>query len=360
MALRTEADVVRTLKSGSYPLSAIYAACENAGDEVIGRQGGHQKLVDYQERWQRRVRGALQTLRRAGMADAVGHGVWAIHGTEEEPTGAVLVLLPHDPGRMELVLGEAHEILAHLEEPATLVIADPPYALGVGRGDDEDTGARVYQRNDNKVVSGYVDWDPEEYRERTTQWVQAAAQALRPGGYLAAISGPSRTGWIQVAGEDAGLTYVNRVVVKRPFALKTTRRFAHAHNEVTIFCRGPLTSSKREFVIPADLPKARNGADYPLDFWDDVPKEERHGLLRYNNALPSVLVRRLVRSLSAVGDLVCDPFLGSGTSLLVCLQEGRRFVGGDVNALALRFSMARSLDEWLCPEGQGTLALGGA
>jgi hypothetical protein len=77
------------------------------------------------------------------------------------------------------VLGEAHEILAHLEEPATLVIADPPYALGVGRGDDEDTGARVYQRNDNKVVSGYG--DPEEYRERTTQWVQSGGSSgLRP------------------------------------------------------------------------------------------------------------------------------------------------------------------------------------
>jgi hypothetical protein len=74
MALRTEADVVRTLKSGSYPLSAIYAACAQAGDDVVARDGGHEKLVDYQERWQRRVRGALQTLRRAGMADAVGHG----------------------------------------------------------------------------------------------------------------------------------------------------------------------------------------------------------------------------------------------------------------------------------------------
>jgi DNA modification methylase len=357
MALRTEADVVRTLKSGSYPLSAIYAACAEAEPELIARDGGHEKLVDYQERWQRRVRGALQTLRRAGMADAVGHGVWAIHGSSQQPTSALLVLLPHDPGRMELVLGEAHQILDRLDEPATLVIADPPYALGVGRGYSEDTGERVYQRCDDQMVPGYVDWDPAEYRERTSQWVLAAARALRPGGYLAAISGPSRTGWIQVAGEDAGLTYVNRIVVKRPFALRTTRRFAHSHHEVTVFCRGPLTSSKRAFTIPDDLPKARNGADYPLDFWDDVPKEERQGLRRYNNALPSLLIRRLVQSLSAVGDLVCDPFLGSGTSLLVCLQEGRRFVGGDVNPEALRFSMARSLDEWLCPAGQGALAL---
>ena len=63
----------------------------------------------YQERWQRRVRGGLQTLRRAGMADAVGHGVWASHGSSQQPTSALLVLPPHDPGRMELVLGGTTE-----------------------------------------------------------------------------------------------------------------------------------------------------------------------------------------------------------------------------------------------------------
>jgi hypothetical protein len=43
------------------------------------------------------------------MADAVGHGVWASHGSSQQPTSALLVLPPHDPGRMELVLGGTTE-----------------------------------------------------------------------------------------------------------------------------------------------------------------------------------------------------------------------------------------------------------
>jgi DNA modification methylase len=357
MALRTEADVVRTLSSGSYPLASLYALCEAAGEEVVGRDGGHDRVQDGQERWQRRVRGALVALRRVGAAEAVGHGVWAIRGTRERPLGAVLVLLPRDPGRVELVLGEASEMLRRLDEPAALIVADPPWGLGVGRGVKEDTGARVYARDDSEVVPGYVDVDPGEYREFTGRWVSAAADALQPGGYLAAVSGPQQAGRIQVCAEDAGLTYVNRIIARRPFPLPTTRRFGHAHSEVTLFCRGPLESARRHFTVPEDLPRARSGAAYPQDVWDDVPPVQRQGLRRYRNALAPLLVRRLVLSLSRLGDLVADPFLGSGTTLLVCLEEGRRFVGCDVNPEALRFAMARALDELLCPGGQGALAL---
>ncbi len=206
------------------------------------------------------------------------------------------------------------------------------------------------------MVPGYVDVEPSVYAEFTDRWVGAAAQALREGGHLAMVTGPEQTDIVMSAARRHGLTYVNRICARRPFALPTTRRFAHAHHEVSIVCRGPLASRLRHFSTPPDLPRARSGRTYPLDVWD-LPKQERRGLLRYANALHPTLVRRLVLSLSRLGELVADPFLGSGTTLLVCLEEGRRFLGADLNPEALRFAMARHATEWLPPQQQLTLAV---
>lgn len=57
------------------------------------------------------------------------------------------------------------------------------------------------------------------------------------------------------------------------------------------------------------------------------------------------LVSRLIRSTTNAGDLVADPFLGSGTTAVACLLDDRRCYGGDLNPQALRFTMGRVLAE---------------
>jgi DNA modification methylase len=56
-------------------------------------------------------------------------------------------------------------------------------------------------------------------------------------------------------------------------------------------------------------------------------------------------VSRVIRSTTDEGDLVADPFLGSGTTAVACLHDRRRFFGGDLNPHSLRFAMARILAE---------------
>jgi methylase of polypeptide subunit release factors len=360
MALRTEADVVATLEAGTYPLPALYGVV--AAEADVARDRGHDRVQDGQPRWQRRVRCALQHAKRTGRARQAGRGVWAItDGTVGRPVRALLVLLTAAPTQLELALVDAATLLGRVEEQVSLVLADPPWALD--RGQPGGVDQRVYVRDHQRVVGGYEDVSPAEYAEFTQRWVRAAAAALRPGGYLAAITGPQQAARVQVAAADAGLSYVNAVVVRRPFALRSTRRFAHAHLVVSLLAVGPPDSPLRYFASPPDLPKARSGRDYPLDWWPDIPKYERAGLLRYDNALHPRLVRRIVLATTrpteqtpdGLGELVADPFVGSGTAALVCLQEGRRFVGGDVNPAALRFTMARLLAEHLWTPRQLTL-----
>lgn len=358
MALRTERDVVEALAGEAVTLEELYAACEAAG--VIDRDNGHDVVKGQNDtRWKRRVRNALQALKYTGRAQRIGESTWVVDGTRDNPQRALLVLCD-EAGELELVLDDAASFLRACDEPYDLIVADPPWALQRQSANPSvhDHNERVYYRDSDRVVGGYVDVDPAEYHDFTARWMEAAAEMLRPGAYVAAISGPQQAARLQVAAEEVGLTYVNHIVVKRAFALRTTQRYSHAHWAITLMCKGPLRSKRRFFDVPADLPKARSGADYPLDVWTDVPKYERQGLLRYDNALPPTLVRRIVQSTTTGPDnghapnsaLVADPFCGSGTTALVCLETQRRCRTADVNPEALRFTMARLSIEHLQPK----------
>jgi len=239
---------------------------------------------------------------------------------------------------------DAVALLRSLDEPADLVLCDPPYALGRGAG--HFAGCR---RDQAKVLEGYVDVDPSAYAEFSLRWITAAAAILRHGGQLAVVTGPQQACHVQCAAEHAGLTWVSQVVARKAFPLLTSRRPSCAHWCVTVMCRGALSNPTRVFNPPADLPTAASGADYPLDWWQTNGRADRPGLLRYDNALPLPLVTRLVRAFSDPGELVVDPMLGSGTTPIAAHLAGRRFVGGDLNPAAVRFAAARLLDEHLWP-----------
>lgn len=344
--LRTEADLLRTLESGTYTVSDLYRRAERAG--LADRPGGRKVIQDGKEQYKRRVRSALQHLKRQGKARRRdgGEAGWVIEGTTARPRRALFVWLPSDPSQVELVLGKAAEVLAQADEPIDLIVADPPWALGRARAGSGYQ--RTYRRNHDQVVGGYVEVDESEYADFTAEWVAAAAAALRPGGYLAVVTGGQQAARVQVVAEDvAGLTYVNSIAAKRWFGMYTTRRFVHQHNRITLMTKGPLDSARRVFYRPDEMPRGRGGHIYATDVWDDLPEERRSGLLRYDNALHPALVSRVVRSTTNRGDLVADPFLGSGTTAVACLQDGRRFYGGDVNPNSLRFAMGRILAEVL-------------
>lgn len=355
-ALRTEADLLRTLESGTYTVGELYRMAEAAG--LADRPGGRKRIQDGKEQYRRRVRTALQGLRRQGRARRVdsGDAAWFIEGTHTAPRRALFVWLPADPSHVELVLGRAADVLAAADEPLDLIVADPPWALA--RAETDAAYRRTYARNGAQVMPGYVEVDAAEYADFTAEWMAAAAGVLRPGGYLAVVTGAQQSARVQVIGEDvAGLTYVNSISVRRTMGMYATRRYVHGHNRVTLLTKGPLDSAARMFTRPPEMPRGEAGEVYAVDVWDDIPDERRPGLLRYDNALNPRLVSRVVRSTTRHGDLVGDPFVGSGTTPVVCLQTGRRFYGGDANPHALRFTMGRVLAELVPTMQPGQLAL---
>jgi DNA modification methylase len=336
--LATEADVLRTLRTGTYTVSELYALCQEQAP--VGRAGGHDPIPDHpgDRRWKR----------RSGQAERIGRTAWAIQGPAHQPSRLLLIVAGATPREFELRLQAATELLAGLDEPADLVLCDPPYGLRRGRG--HFTDGNGYRRDHTRVIGGYVDVEPGEYADFTHGWVQAAAAALRPAGQLAAITGPQRAAIVQCAAEQAGLTWVSTIAARRTFPLATLRRPAAAHWSITVMCRGSLGNPRRVFHPPADLPAARSGHPYPLDWWADNGRADRPGLLRYDNSLPLRLVTRAVTAFSDPGGHVADPFLGGGTTAVACWATGRRFTGGDVNPEAVQFAAARLLNEHAWPD----------
>lgn len=60
----------------------------------------------------------------------------------------------------------------------------------------------------------------------------------------------------------------------------------------------------------------------------DVEKEERY----HPTQKPIEVIRQLIKNHSKPGDLICDPFMGSGTTAVACNQLGRRFIGFEISA----------------------------
>jgi len=359
MALRTEADVVRTLRAGTYTLDELYRLVEATVD--VTRDSGTDEIHPGDRRWRRRVRGALQQARAKGTGRRVRRATWVIDGPREQPRRMVFIGPAATVAEFELRLQDAIALLEDLDEPADLVVTDPPYALGRGTGPGANRVARAYSPRRN-VVPGYQDVDPGEYREFTYRWVAAAAAALRPGGQLCVVTGPQQAAVHQIAAEDAGLTFVSSIAARRDFAMRATRRPAMGHWTVTTLCRGRLDHPARVWNTPPDLPKARSGADYPLDVWEHNGRVQRtkDGLLTYDNMLPVRLAWRLVYAHSNPDELVVDPFTGASSIAEQAHLLGRRVIAGDTNPHAIAFSAARMLDEVLWPGEQApTLAPAG-
>ena len=83
----------------------------------------------------------------------------------------------------------------------------------------------------------------------------------------------------------------------------------------------------------------KNGIRFNV--WEQIPEKNR--TLKHPAKFPVALARDHILSWSNEGDLVCDPFLGSGTTAVAALESQRRFIGCDVNPKYVEMSKTRLL-----------------
>jgi modification methylase len=217
-----------------------------------------------------------------------------------------------------------------------LLICDPPFGSCEPRFDQH-----AY-RDDITVVDGYVAV-PETYAQFSKAWLEQAYRVLQPNGSLYVVSGWCNTHLIQQALLDVGFHVIEKIIWKHRFGFDMKRQFVNSHCEI-FYCSKhanaqPYFARESRFY---DSDRATFGLRFHPNFRDRESvwsiKEPLHsGEKRTPGKLPDALVAKMLAYSSHVDHLVCDFFLGYGTTALVARSMGNRVCGFEIDPEAYRY-----------------------
>jgi len=208
-----------------------------------------------------------------------------------------------------------------------LVFADPPYNLQLG-GD--------LRRPDDSLVDAVDDdWDKfasfADYDAFTRAWLSACRRVLKPDGALWVIGSYHNIFRVGAILQDLGFWMLNDIVWRKanPMPNFRGRRFTNAHETLIWAARGE--ASRYTFHYEAlkggnDDLQMRSDWYLPLCTGDERLKDEK-GAKVHPTQKPESLLARVLLSASNPGDVVLDPFFGTGTTGAVAKALGRHFIG---------------------------------
>ncbi|MBY0421994.1 MAG: site-specific DNA-methyltransferase [Parvularculaceae bacterium] len=208
-----------------------------------------------------------------------------------------------------------------------LVFADPPYNLQLGG---------ELTRPDNSRVDGVDDaWDKfssfAEYDRFTRDWLFEARRVLKPDGALWVIGSYHNIFRVGTILQDLGYWILNDIVWNKTNPMPNFRgtRFTNAHE--TLIWAARARESKYTFNYAAmkasnDDLQMRSDWSLPICTGGERLKVAGGGKAHPTQKPESLLYRVLI-STTEVGDVVLDPFFGSGTTGAVAKMLGRRYVG---------------------------------
>lgn len=239
--------------------------------------------------------------------------------------------------------GDCLELLRRLPEGSVpLAFADPPFNIGY-----------AYDVYDDRQ-------DSEKYLRWTQEWMKEVVRVLSPTGtFWLAIGDEYAAEAKIIAQKELGLTCRSWVIWYYTFGVNCVRKFSRSHAHLFHFLKdaSQFTFNDAEIRVPsarqlvyADA-RANPKGRLPDDTWilrpQDVPEgftpdqdtwyfprvagtfKERAGF--HGCQMPEQLLGRIINCSSNPGDLVLDPFAGSGTTLAVAKKLGRQWIGFDVS-----------------------------
>lgn len=244
----------------------------------------------------------------------------------------------------ELIHADVLEAMATIDnESVDFVFADPPYFLS-NDGFTVKSGKSVsVNKGEWDKSSGFIQ-DVDFHRK----WIAECLRVLKPNGTLA-ISGTYHSiykcGFIL---QEMEARIINELIWFKPNGAPALagRNFTASHE--TLIWAAKSQKSKHVFnyadskswVSPQD--KLLNSGKQMRSVWSipTTPKREKlNGI--HPTQKPLELLRRMVALCSEKGDLVLDPFCGSGTTAIACLELGRNFIGIDLDEGHLELARKR-------------------
>lgn len=234
------------------------------------------------------------------------------------------------PGWLDTIMkGDCVAAMNRLPDHSVDVIfADPPYNLQLG-GD-------LHRPDHSKVDAVDDHWDQFEsfqaYDAFTRAWLLAAKRVLKPSGTIWVIGSYHNIFRVGATMQDLGFWILNDVVWRKtnPMPNFRGRRFQNAHETMIWASR---SQEAKGYTFNYDSMKAANDdvqmrSDwlFPICSGNERLKDE-DGVKVHPTQKPEALLARIMLSSTKPGDVVLDPFFGSGTTGAVAKRLGRHFVG---------------------------------
>jgi site-specific DNA-methyltransferase (adenine-specific) len=233
-----------------------------------------------------------------------------------------------------LFRGDCQEILPAIKtESVDTVFADPPFNLG------KEYGNSV---NDQREEDEYLQW--------CLKWIKECVRVLKPGGSFFLYNIPK---WNIELGHHLntlGMHFRHWIVVSIKFGLPIPGRLYPAHYSLLYYTKGKHKTF-RKIRTPIETCRHCGGEirDYGghrgamndlgvnlMDVWTDIPPV-RHWKFktqkRRANALSTKILDRVIEMSTVEGDMVLDPFGGSGTTFAVCERKNRHWIGIEMEAI---------------------------
>ncbi|GAO02236.1 site-specific DNA-methyltransferase [Anaeromyxobacter sp. PSR-1] len=238
-----------------------------------------------------------------------------------------------------LVQGDCVEALERLPPHSVdVAFADPPYMLSNG-GSTCQGGRRTSVNKGSWDASGGFAAD----HAFQARWLQAVRKVLKPSGTLW-VSGTQHVIFtIGYAMQELGFHLLNTVTWYKPNASPNLACRFFTHSTEILLWASPMKARPLAHRFNYRAMKTANGGKQMRDLWeiadrpapggDQVvwsvptpgPREKVHG--RHPTQKPLALLERVLAASAAPGDLVLDPFSGSGTTGVAALRTGCRFLG---------------------------------
>lgn len=215
--------------------------------------------------------------------------------------------------------GDAAETMRTFPEGSIdLICADPPYNLG------KHYGSMIDKK----------DWN--EYEQFTKEWLREASRVLNPNGTIYVFMGVRFIARLYTILEsELKFSFNGWITWHYTQGIGRTRGFSPRHDDILYFTKGRNYTFNLDHVrIPQKYYRQRNNMEgaNPGDTWEfshvHYCSRERK---RHPTQKPEAVMARMILASSTPGDIVLDPFVGSGTTCKVVRDLGRHWIGIDIN-----------------------------
>ncbi len=228
----------------------------------------------------------------------------------------------------QIIAGDCIDVMNSLPEGSVdLIFADPPYNLQLK--------GQLHRPDNSKVDACDDEWDQfasfAAYDKFSRAWLKAARRILKPNGAIWVIGSYHNIFRVGTALQDAGFWILNDVIWRKSNPMPNFRgkRLTNAHE--TMIWAGKSDASKYTFNYEA-LKELNEGiqmrSDWVLPICNGNERlKNDEGQKAHPTQKPESLLHRILVGSTSPGDVILDPFFGTGTTGAVAKKLGRHFIG---------------------------------